>query len=78
MTWTKKHVLLMLACCLVPLAGLAAILVFNVPVNTVLLVGLALFCPLAHRLMMAFLPQDHAAHDHTASARRLPAGSQDE
>lgn len=57
---TKKHVLLMLACCLVPLLGLAAILIFNAPVSTVLLVGLVLFCPLSHLLMMALMPD----HDH--------------
>ena len=31
MNMTKKHMLIMLACCLVPLAALAAITVFNVP-----------------------------------------------
>lgn len=42
----------MLTCCLVPLTGLVAILIFNLPANAVLLVGLALFCPLSHLLLM--------------------------
>ena len=59
----KNHLVLMLACCLVPVAGLAAIFMFDVPVNTVVLVGLALFCPLAHLLMMKFMPHEHGAHE---------------
>lgn len=43
---------LWLAGCLAPLAAVVAIWVFNVPVNTVLLVGLFLLCPLAHLFMM--------------------------
>lgn len=61
----KKHVWLMLACCLVPLV---AIFLFNIPVNTVLLVGLALFCPLSHLLMMKFMPHVHGEHHHTAKS----------
>ncbi|MFN4218946.1 MAG: DUF2933 domain-containing protein [Candidatus Bipolaricaulia bacterium] len=43
---------LWLAGCLAPVAAVAAIWVFNVPVNTVLLVGALLLCPLAHLFMM--------------------------
>ena len=42
----KNHFLLMLLCCLVPLAGIAAILLFGVPTSSVLYFGLVLLCPL--------------------------------
>jgi hypothetical protein len=38
--------------CLAPLAAVVAVWVFNVPVNTVLIIGLLLLCPLAHLFMM--------------------------
>jgi hypothetical protein len=55
----KKHMLLMIACCLIPLVGLGAVFIFKLPVSTVFLVGMVLFCPLSHLLMMAFMKHNH-------------------
>lgn len=52
MQMTKKHLLIMLACCLIPLAGLVAFFVFRVPTNSVIFFGLILLCPVLHLLMM--------------------------
>lgn len=57
---SKKHMLIMLACCLVPIAALAAITVFKIPVSTVVYGVILLVCPLSHLLMMKFM----GGHDH--------------
>ncbi len=56
---TKKHLLIMLACCLIPVAALLAIFVFNIQLNIVLLIILVLVCPLSHLLLMKYGGQDH-------------------
>ncbi len=65
MNMNKKHLLIMLACCLIPLAGFAAISFFKVPANSVIYVGLLLLCPALHLLMMrGMMNHDHAdEHD---------------
>lgn len=60
---TKKHQLFMLVCCLIPIGALAALFIFNVPLNTVIFAVLILVCPLSHLLMMKFMPHGKA-HDH--------------
>jgi len=58
----QKSILWVLAGCLAMAIGVAAVFAFGVPVNTVLLVALALACPLSHLFMMRSGMHDHAQH----------------
>ena len=49
---TKKHLWIMLACCLLPVAAIVAVSVFKVQVGTLGLFALLLLCPVGHLLMM--------------------------
>ena len=69
----KKHALLMVACCLIPIAGFALVSLFNIPLKSLFLFAMILVCPLSHILMMKFMihgdghqhsnKMDHAHHD---------------
>jgi hypothetical protein len=67
---TKKHVLIMLACCLIPLGFVAAIMIFKVPVNNALLFLMVLLCPLGHVLMMGKM--GHEGHVHQSTSDKTP------
>ncbi|GEM_PF-116213 len=47
-----NHALLMVICCVVPMALLAAVLLFNIPLGTVGFFAIMLACPLMHIFMM--------------------------
>lgn len=57
----RKHLLVMAVGCLLPLTLLASVLLFKIQVNSALLFGLALLCPLSHLLIMG--PMGHNQHD---------------
>ena len=54
----RKHLVLMAIGCLLPLAVLAAIFIFQVQIHTALLLGLVVLCPVVHLHMM----RDHMGH----------------
>lgn len=54
----RKHLILMVIGCLLPLTALAAIYLFQIQVSTVLLFGLFLLCPALHLFMMRD-PMEH-------------------
>jgi hypothetical protein len=60
----SRHMLIMVLCCLIPLAALTAIFIFKVPVSQTLRFGLILLCPLSMVLMMGMMGGH--GHDHGA------------
>ena len=70
----RSHWILMLLCCLIPLAGIAAIVLFRVPTSSVLYFGLVLMCPLLHLVMMRSMRHDHASPSTPHVHRHAPGG----
>lgn len=72
----KKHALIMIACCLIPIAGIALISLFNIPLKSAFYFLLLLFCPLSHLLMMKFMVHDddhqHGEVEHHANQEAIP------
>lgn len=66
----KKHLWIMLACCLLPVAAIVAVSVFNVPVGTLGLYALFLLCPLGHFLLMRGM--GHNTHHQKTSGSDNP------
>lgn len=64
---SKKMTYIMIACCVIGMGAVAAIFLFQVPVNNVLIGLLLLVCPLSHFLMMGMMGKEHEEHLHSPS-----------
>jgi len=64
---SKKHGLLMLACCVLGMGVAAAVFLFGVPLNKVFTGLLLLLCPLSHLIMMRFM--GHGDHSHVVDEK---------
>lgn len=78
----SKHMLIMLVCCLVPIALIVAISVFGFSLGSLtpfLPYALALMCPLMMIFMMRGMGHDHGAggeHQHHVDAPRAQSKAQ--
>ena len=72
-TCISRHMLIMILCCAIPMAALAAIFVLKIPVPQVMSYGLVLLCPLGHILMMAFMGGHK--HDNPGTSQQLAANT---
>lgn len=66
---TKKHMLLMLACCLIPIGAIVAISVLKVPTTGLVSTLIVLMCPVMMLFMMFGMRGSHEEHlEHPAAA----------
>ena len=60
---SKKHTILMLACCLIGMGAVVAVFAFKFPIYNVVFGLMLLLCQLSHILMMGSM--GHKGHDHS-------------
>lgn len=79
-TVSGRHALIMLLCCLIPLAALFLVAVLGIPLSTLATAAIVLLCPLLHILMMRGMAghgSESGASCHqprSEPVRALPAG----
>ncbi len=62
-----KHMLIMIVCCVIPLALLLAVFVFKVNLGTLGLFAVMLLCPLLHIFMMRGMMGGHHGEKEVAN-----------
>lgn len=61
----RRHLILMILGCALPIAALAAVFLLQIELSTPLLFALVLLCPLSHLLMLGEHTRGgHQAHHH--------------
>ncbi|MCL4395272.1 MAG: DUF2933 domain-containing protein [Chloroflexi bacterium] len=62
-TRSARHLLIMLACCLIPMALLGAVLLLRIDLGSIGIFALMLLCPLLHVFMMRGMGHRHGGQD---------------
>lgn len=68
----NKYILLMLACCLIPLAALGVVYLFHAGADSALFYGLVLLCPILHFIMMRGMLGGHMHHGEQLAEAVIP------
>lgn len=76
----SRHGLIMLLCCLIPLAAIFLVSVFSIPLDSLGTVALILLCPLLHIFMMKGMGGHHAqgeaeCHESKQAPKQVATGS---
>ena len=71
----SKHALLMLTCCLIPLAPIVALPATGLSLDGIALFLLFLLCPLVHILVMRWMGHNHGARHQQSSGSESGAPS---
>jgi hypothetical protein len=72
---SKKHTLIMIACCVIGMGAVLAVFVFGIPVNNVVFGLMLLLCPLSHILMMGMMGKDHNHDQHKSVEIPVPSST---
>ena len=70
---SKKHLILMILGCLVPMGVFFVLFTLGIPLNKLFFFALLLLCPLSHIFMMISM-KHHGHDDHASESKKLEAG----
>ena len=59
---SKKHLILMILGCAVPITAISILFTIGIPLNKILLFGIILICPLSHIFMMRMMNHGNDTH----------------
>jgi len=68
----KKHLILMILCCVVPMGVFFVLFALGIPLNRLFLFAMILLCPLSHIFMMRGM-KHHGQDDHASESTKIEA-----
>jgi hypothetical protein len=71
----KKHLLIMLLCCVIPIAVLGGLYLFQGQISPTMWLGFMLLCPVLHLVMMKFMLHGEDHGEHHATSLPSPRGN---